>query len=79
MRSSGFQCGFVLNIPLDTLAINQTKLNESNRAKLMYQGFRVPCDRLSDGGGGVCFYIRMNINYSIRTDLNVQNLENLFI
>ena len=28
-------------------------------------------------GGGVCFYIKTAINYSVRTDLNINNLENL--
>ena len=28
-------------------------------------------------GGGVCFYIRTNINYTLRSDLNIPELENL--
>ena len=67
--------------PLDILAINETKLNESDQDNEVYvpEYEIVRRDRLRDGGGGVCFYIRTNINYSIRTDLNVQNLENLCI
>ena len=67
--------------PLDILAINETKFNESNQDNEVYvpEYEIVRRDRLLDGGGGVCFYIRTNINYSIGTDLNVQNLENLCI
>lgn len=45
--------------PLDILAINETKLNESNQDNEVYvPGYEiVRRDRLSDGGGGVCFYI----------------------
>ena len=34
-------------------------------------------DRSTNGrfGGGVCFYIRSNISYSVRTDLDSQLLE----
>ena len=67
--------------PLDILAINETKLNKSNQDNEVYVPDYeiVQRHRLRDGGGGVCFYIRTNTNYSIRTDLNVQNLENLCI
>ena len=27
--------------------------------------------------GGVCFYIKTAISYSVRTDLNINNLENM--
>ena len=66
---------------LDILAINETKLDESNQDNEVYvpEYEIVRRDRLRDGGGGVCFYIRTNRNYSIRTDLNVQNLENVCI
>ena len=33
-------------------------------------------DRLSDGGGGLGFYIRSTMNFSVRTDLNIDELEN---
>ena len=36
-------------------------------------------DRISDGGGGVCFYIKSSINFSVRNDLNIAHLENLCI
>ena len=31
------------------------------------------------GGGGICFNIKSTINFSVRTDLNVDELENLCI
>ena len=36
-------------------------------------------DRLSDGGGGLGFYIRSTMNFSVRADLNIDELENLCI
>ena len=38
-------------------------------------------DRSLNGrfGGGACFYIRENINYSLRLDLSVDQLENLLL
>ena len=36
-------------------------------------------DKLSDAGGGICFYIKSTINFSLRTDLNIDELENLCI
>ena len=46
--------------PLDILAINETKLNIPNSNNEVHvPGYEiVPRDRLSDGGGGICFYIR---------------------
>ena len=34
---------------------------------------------LSDGGGGVCFFVKSSINFSVRNDWIVAYLENLFI
>ena len=36
-------------------------------------------DRLSDTGGGLCFYIKSALNFSVLTDLNIDELENLCI
>ena len=38
-------------------------------------------DRETNGrfGGGVSFYVRTNINYSLRPDLSINQLENLCI
>ena len=64
---------------IDVLAINETRLNESiSDQDVKVQGYDiVRCDRSTNGrfGGGVCFYIRSKINYSVRTDLDSQPLE----
>ena len=63
------------------LAIQETKLNNSHKDSEFY----ILCfdlvrrDRISDGGGGVCFYIRSSINFSVRNDLIIADLENLCI
>ena len=36
-------------------------------------------DRRSDNGGGICFYIKSTINFSLRTDLFIDELENMCI
>lgn len=33
----------------------------------------------SDGGGGVCFFVKSSINFSVRNDWNIADLENLCI
>ena len=66
---------------LDVLVIQETKLDVSNNNSDFYIcGYElVRRDRLSDGGGGICFYVKSTINFSVRTDLNIDELENLFI
>ena len=66
---------------LDVLAIQETKLDVSNNNSDFYIcGYElIRRDRLSDGGGGICFYIKSTISFSVRTDLNVDELENLCI
>ena len=66
---------------LDLLAVQETKLNSSHRGSEFYfPGFDlVRRDRISDSGGGVCFYIKSSINFSVRNDLNIADLENLCI
>ena len=67
--------------PVDVLSINETRLDDSVKDSDVY----IPCyeiirrDREMNGrfGGGVCFYIRTNINYMLRSDLNIPDLENL--
>ena len=64
---------------IDVLAINETRLNESIfDQEVKVQGYDIiRRDRLTNGrfGGGVCFYIRSNISYCIRTDLDSELLE----
>ena len=71
----------ILNIYLDVLAIQETKLDVSNDYSDSYiYGYElIRRDRLSDGGGGICFYIKSTLNFSVRTDLNIEELENLSI
>ena len=56
-----------------------TKLNETttdNEVKI--SGYTiVRRDRISNGGGGVCFYVKSSINFTIRKDLNLDTPENL--
>ena len=64
---------------IDVLAINETRLNESIfDQEVKVQGYDIiRCDRSKNGrfGGGVCFYIRSDISYSIRSDLYSQLLK----
>ena len=66
---------------LDVFAIQETKLDVCNNNSDFYIcGYvLIRRDRLSDGGGGICFYMKSTINFSVRTDLNVDELENLCI
>ena len=34
-------------------------------------------DRITSGGGGVCFYVKLSVHFTLRSDLNVETLENL--
>lgn len=66
---------------LDILAINEMRLDtyiqSSEIAILGYDLIRR--DRVVNGrnGGGVAFYVRSNISYVIRDDLNIAELQNL--
>ena len=70
-----------VRILLGVLAIQETKLNNSHRDSEFYTPLfgLLRRDRISDGGGGVCFYIKSSINFSVRNDLNIADLENVFI
>ena len=65
----------------DVLAIQETKLNNSQRDSEFYipRFDLVRRDRISDGGGGVCLYIKSSITFSVRNGLNIADLENLCI
>ena len=71
------------NCPLDVLSINETRLDESVGDNEVYiPGYEIiRRDREHNGrfGGGVCFYVRSSINFSLRPDLSIQSLENLCI
>ena len=68
---------------VDILHINESKLDSTVRDDEVYiPGFEiVRKDRKINGrnGGGVCTYVRTNLNYRIRNDLNNDLLESLFV
>ena len=65
----------------DVLAIQETKLNNSQRDSEFYipRFDLVRRDRISGGGRGICFYIKSSITFSVRNDLNIADLENVGI
>jgi hypothetical protein len=71
------------NNMIDVLAINETRLDSTvSDDEVHIHGYEiVRRDRESNGrfGGGVCFYIRSCINFSVRHDLSFDQLENLCI
>ena len=68
---------------LDLLAVNETRLHEiiaDNEVSI--DGYDiVRRDRPLNGrnGGGVCFFVRSNINYNVRKDLVFDQLESLTV
>ena len=66
---------------LDVLAVQETKLDVPNNNSDFYiSGYElIRRDMLSDAGGGICFYIKSTLNFSVRTYLNINELENLCI
>ena len=64
---------------IDILSINETKLNETiadNEVNILGYDI-IRRDRITNGGRGVCFYVKNSINFTIRNDLNIDTLENL--
>ena len=74
---------FIDNSNIDILAINETKLDFSiDDDQVHLAGYDiVRKDRIQNGrsGGGVCIYLRSNLNFRIREDLLNDNLECLVI
>ena len=68
---------------IDILAINETKLDATIKdGEVHLPGYDVVRkDRESNGrnGGGVCIYVRSNINFQLRADLSPNNLEYLTV
>ena len=62
---------FLVSNDIDVLAINETKLNEYiTDNEVSISGYDiVRRDRTTYGGGGVCFYVKKSINFSVRNDL----------
>ena len=74
---------FIAQEKIDILAINETKLDDLVGNNDIYiPGYEiVRKDRVTKGhnGGGVCFYIRSNLNYNVRQDLQHEKLEFLAV
>ena len=74
---------FMSSSKVDILHINESKLDSTVRDNEVYiPGFEiVRKDRKINGrnGGGVCIYVRTNLNYRIRNDLDNDLLECLFV
>ena len=68
---------------IDILAINETKLDATIKdGEVHLPGYGVVRkDRESNSrnGGGVCIYVRSNINFQLRADLSPNNLECLTV
>ncbi len=71
------------NTKIDIPCINETKLDSTvNDHEVGLPRFElVRKDRAKNGrnGGGVCIYIRSNLNFQIRDDLNSEIIENLIV
>ena len=64
------------------LQLNESnnKISQNNDCEFYIPGYEIiRRDRLSDGGGGVCFYVETSINFSLCTDLKIDDLENFCI
>ena len=70
---------FMSTSKIDILSVNETKLDFIiDDSELYLLGFKIiRKDRKINGcnGGGVCFYVRSNLNYKTREDLSTENLE----
>lgn len=64
---------------IDILLINEIKFNEiiSDNEVNIFGYDIIWCDRILNGGGGVCFYVKSLINFIIWNDLNMDIFENL--
>ena len=66
---------------IDILSVTESKLDFSiDDSELYLPSFEIiRKDRKINGrnGGGVCFYVRSNLNYKTREDLSTENLESL--
>ena len=71
--------------PIDVLAINETWLNCSITDDEIYiPGYKTirrdrkvgEPNKSGESRGGVCFYVRSDINFSPRLDLSIDHLEN---
>ena len=66
------------NYPLDVISINETRLDEGIlNSEIYIPGYEIVRRDRKRKSGGVCFYIQTAINYSVPTDLHINNLENV--
>ena len=66
------------NYPLDVISINETRLEQGIlNSEIYIPGYEIVRRDRNRNGRGVCFYIKTAINYSVCTNLNINNLENL--
>jgi hypothetical protein len=68
---------------IDIMCINETTIDSSVKDhEVCLPGYEIiRRDRSVNGrnGGGICIYVRVNINYKIRDDLHLEILENLVL
>jgi exonuclease III len=65
---------FLSNNKLDVLAINETKLDDSiPDVELYIYGYDLIRRDRNRNGGGVCFFVKSSINYTIRLDLRLKS------
>ena len=71
---------FLTDCSIDILSIKETKLDDSiTSCEVQIPGYEFIRHDRNRQGGGVGFYIKTSINFTVRFDLNVLNLENLCI
>ena len=74
---------FMNDSDIDIVSINETKLDHSiNDNEVYLPGYEiVRKDRKTNGrhGGGVCVYVKSNLNYKIREDVSSDELEYLTV
>ena len=65
---------------IDILSINETKLEDSIKScEVQIPGYEFIRRERNRQGGGVGFYVKTLINFAVRFDLYISNLENLCI
>ena len=69
---------FLADNPVDVLAINESKLDDSiKNCELYISGCEIIRRDRNRNGGGVCFYIKNSINFVTGRDFSLSDLENL--
>lgn len=66
----------------DIICISESKLNDSiSDSSISIDGYRQPLrkDRPTNNGGGLVIYIKNNIHYKRRSDLELPNIETIWV